>query len=300
MTPLLAAALLQVSPAALLPPDTDLPAMTAQAVFSTCIPVITGELTPSDPSAFGSQPAEEIERQRLGFYPDDRQVFRYTAGGAYVGLSYQPAFSICSVITYRQARATHDAVQAGLAAEGWRPLPEAPEDDYAKWWEKPGTPLVMQVLFSASDPDGTGLNVEVMDRTRGVGADNVQSFIYRRRPMAEALVSAVVEVCPLTFDGVEPTAEQQAFLERSTVWNEAYQAHSATGEVFLMTDGRSCLATASGPDLSGAEAALRRAVAGTDLIVTITHRASGLSVAVERAQSPVAIRPPLSVDKPNP
>ena len=283
MTPWLAAALLQVASGVPLPPDTDLPAMTAQAVFSTCVPVIQGDLSSSDPSAFGPQPAEEIERQRLTFYPDDRQVFRYTAGGGYVGLSYQPAFSICSVVTYRQARPTHDAVQTGLTTGGWRPLPEAPADDYAKWWEKPGTPLVMQVLFSATDPDGTGLNVEVMDRTRGVGADNVQSFVYRRRPMAEALVSAVIDVCPLTYEDVQTIPEQQAFLERSTVWNEAYQVHSADGEVFLNTNGRACVATASGPDLPNAEAALRRAVGEAGVAAKITHQGNGLRVMIERA-----------------
>lgn len=283
MTPLLAAVLLQASPAALLPPETDLPSMTAYAVFSTCVPVITGDLVSSDPAAFGPQPAEEIQRQRLSFYPGERQIFHYTAGGAYVGLSYQPAFTICNVSTFRQASLTHDAVQAGLAAGGWRPLPEAPEDDYAKWWDKPGTPLVAQVLYMAANPDPTGLEVQIMDRTRGIGADSVNGFIYHRRSMAEALISAVIEVCPLTYEGVQPTPEQQAFIERSTTWNEAFLVHSADGEVFLNAYGAACLATASGPNLPGAEAALRRAVAEAGISAEITRRASGLRVMIERA-----------------
>ncbi|QTC91582.1 hypothetical protein [Brevundimonas goettingensis] len=274
MTPavIMAVAGLQVSPAT----ASDLPSMAVDAVFSVCVPVIENTLSPADPEAFDPQPAEEIERQRNSFGPDDRQAFRYASPTRYVGIALQPAFTVCATSVFTDARAVHAAVRARLDADGWKPISDAPDDGFSHWWERPGSSLVISLHYSDTEADNTGFEAQVMDRNKGSGAAALAAFAYQRRSFAEALVSAATEVCPLSLANAEPTPAQQAFLEQSTTWNEAYLVHSREGEVYVQNGEDVCLVTAQGPEIAEAETALRQGVAATSLKADIVRLPTGL------------------------
>lgn len=281
MTPslLMTLAALQTPPSPA-PSGPDIPSLAVEGIFSVCVPVIEGTLLPAEPSAFGPQPADEAERNRHSFGPDDRQAARYAPGGAYVFISLQPAFASCTTGSFTDGRAVHAAVQGRLAADGWTPVVEAPEDDYEHWWALPRSNLTMRLHYSDTDAASLGLEATVLDRTRGAGGDAFQAFAYRRRSLSEAIVSAAVDLCPLTLADTDPTPEQQTFIEHSTVWNEAYSVHVREGEVYLNTNGEACLLTAAGPGLTEAASALRDAAARAGFPAEITQSPAGLRAVI--------------------